>query len=448
MPLADVQQLIADGVLSDSDRVRADSTEDWITVVDLPTAAEAIAVSAQAAGVADAATDDDRHDDLDIDSFSFENNPAEEQETNAPGGDLDIDSFNLAGDSDSPQPVVTNPHKPIEEEEEEEDESIFFVQSLGEIWGPLTQEELVDMACSGSLSRGDEIREGEDGRWIAVEAIPGVGEEILRQQAIIEAETKDGGAPKKKKTPPKKRPRKKKPTAKRRKRKKKAKPDEFLQEIFAEVFTEDGKVREDRAAAPAPPPPIAGTAVPGGAGVTPGATVAPAAGIPAAGMTGASSVSAPPPMAAASAKPAFAKPKPPAKPRRSSGGGGMSFSMPEPKVLGIIGGGVVVLLLIVGAFMGGLPGFGVNPETLFKDFATEYASAQKGSPEDWLQLRQNFAGSARSLATDLAPQVGTDPNAHKQYRAAVMIMKILARRQDDESITELYAEFDKVLVGG
>ena len=98
--------------------------------------------------------------------------------------------------------------------------------------------------------------------------------------------------------------------------------------------------------------------------------------------------------------------------------------------------------------MGGLPGFGVNPETLFKDFATEYASAQKGSPEDWLQLRQNFAGSARSLATDLAPQVGTDPNAHKQYRAAVMIMKILARRQDDESITELYAEFDKVLVGG
>ena len=33
VPLADVQQLIADGVLSDSDRVRADSTEDWLSLI-------------------------------------------------------------------------------------------------------------------------------------------------------------------------------------------------------------------------------------------------------------------------------------------------------------------------------------------------------------------------------------------------------------------------------
>lgn len=459
VPLSEVRQMVDDGMLSESDRVRIATSSDWMTVAELPAFVAAM-TDTHSAHVGNEQDTDDRHGDLDIDSFSFESNsPAGDDEL---PGDLDIDSFNLHGDSDSPQPVVTNPHKPPEPEEDDDEddwEPTFFVQSLGQEWGPLTQEELVEMACAGSLSRGDEIREGTEGRWIAVETIPGVGEEILRQHELITSSATADAKPvkkaKKKATGTKAKRKSKSGPGRKKKRKKKAKDDELLKEIFAEVFTDDGKVREERLAT-ATPATVSHTTDPGDGTAVPEtetpATAGAMSGVP--GAVPGMNASAIPPMptapAMASAPPAFAKPKaPPRRAKKSSGGGGGGFVMPEPKVLGMIGGGVLLVLIVVGGYMGVLPGFGTDPETLFKEFATGYQAALGGTDEEWKQFRLDYAGSAREVAIRLAPQVSSDPQAKRFQAAATHIIKILSKpKTDAESHKELYAEFNKTLAGG
>lgn len=423
-----IEQLVADGMLSATDRVRPSESGEWITVAEFPTAVNAASLEQP----------DDRHSELDIDSFSFESSP------DAPEDELDIDSFNLIGDSDSPQPVVTNPHKatePADDEDEEDFEPTFFVQSLGQVLGPLTQEELVEMACAGSLSRGDEIREGEDSRWIAVEAIPGLGAEILRQEATLpQAKTTSPKPAEKKKSGTRKRPSASNPKSKskRRKRKKKAKTDDFLQEIFAEVFTDDGKVREDRiaaaAAAAAPPSPVPNpAAMSGDAG-----SQVPAMNAAAPGMSAAAS------SPAAFTKPVARRPAKAAKASRSSPG----FEMPEPKVLGIIGGGLAVILIIVGGYMGVLPGFGVDPESFFREFAAEYPKMKAGSAEEWKVFKSEQSVTARGIARGLAPSVATDPEAKRFQRVALLVTKIVNISQTDaEKHTEAFTEFNKMLAG-
>lgn len=441
---AELEEMIANGMLSATDRVRSGASGEWITVADFPAAVVALSQGQP----------DERHSDLDIDSFSFESTSDAEPDA------LDIDSFNLHGDSDSPQPVTANRHQPSEPVEDEDDfEPTFFVQSLGQVLGPLTQDELVEMACAGSLSRGDEIRGGEDSRWIAVEAIPGLSEEILRQEATLTQAPATGASTEaepieKEKEKPRQRSAIKatakakadaktgaKAKPKGRKRKRRPKTDEFLQEIFAEVFTEDGKVREDRMAA-APPaamaPPVNSLGDNGGMGM---------------GMAAASATSSTGPAmpAAPSSPPAFTRPipKPAAKKASKSSGGG--FEMPEPKVLGIIGGGLALVLILVGGFMGiiPLPGFGVDPESFFKEFAAEYPKMKDGSAEDWKQFKTEKSAVARGIARDLAPSVGTDPKAKRFQRAALLVTKIVTIDQaDKEKHTEAYAEFNKMLVGG
>lgn len=449
VPLAEVQQLIDDGMLAPSDRVRMESSSDWITVDELPAAVASLAASA-ADGVVDG------HGDLDIDSINFEENPAEVSPS--PDADLDIDAFALQGDSDSPQPVVTNPHQPTEPETEEEEdyEPEFYVQSIGLVLGPLTQEELVEMACNGSLSRGDELREGEDGRWIAVEAIPKLGEEILRQHEVLKTATDSDApqtaAPKKKIS--KKRAKKKKPGApgRKKKRRKKAKKDEFLAEIFAEVFTDDGKVREDRpSAAPADRSGDAHSATPVNAGdtgehqpTTAGTPAAPSPPEPPPIAAAASppSPAAPPPTASAAATAAFTKPPASVTPKKSSSGSG-GFSMPEPKVLGMIAGGLVVVALIALYFTGNFPGFRPDPSELFRTFPVAYAKAQPGSPGDWQNFCDEFGASTKSLARGLA-KFPDDPIARTHFSAAMKLQRLLSMPQSDKEAHEkLLAEFAK-----
>ena len=116
---------------------------------------------------------DERHLQLDIDSFNLEGNSS-----GGPNPDLDINAFNLQGNLDSPLPVAANSHRPVsapEAEPDEDDEPApnYFVRSLGHELGPLTQESLIEMAHAGAFSRGDEIREGDHGKWIAIESITG-----------------------------------------------------------------------------------------------------------------------------------------------------------------------------------------------------------------------------------------------------------------------------------
>ena len=161
---AEVRQLVEDRTLGPNDRVRPASSSTWISVTEFMS----MAPWSDVAEIADVAEIDERHLQLDIDSFNLEGNSA-----GRPNADLDIDAFNLQGNGDSPLPVAVNSHRPVsapEAEPDEDDEPApnYFVRSLGHELGPLTQEALIEMAHAGAFSLGYEIREGDHGKWVAI----------------------------------------------------------------------------------------------------------------------------------------------------------------------------------------------------------------------------------------------------------------------------------------
>ena len=473
---ADLLQLIQDRTLGQSDRVRPESSASWITVAEF---LDTFAADAESS--TDDDTDDDRHAELDINSFNLQGDGTPKQEP-----ELNIDSFNLQGDSDSPKPASTrNRRPPVIEEPEEEDEATYYVRSLGLELGPLTQDEIVDMAKSGSFSRGDEIREGSEGDWIAIESLTGQMEQRSSESPAsedVENEPADetevdsiAGTPSAK--PGKKSVRKKaagskaqRPAAPKRK-KRKAKKDEFLQEIFAELFNEDGKLRDDRK----PEAPAAAAAAGGvtqGSSETAGGsfsqTGGPASSAAAAGMTaGAASGygqamgaaagmnSSPVPgmratPGAAGTPSQFTPPAPQFRPSKPSRGGGGGFAMPEPKVLGIIGGALLVVLLIVGGFMGYLPTSLGTPSAadFLKEFAAAHAQASAGPESAWNELETKFGDRARAMARALAPHASKNPKTKHELNASLYIAKLIAIPFDKaDERKEAYAQFTKAAAG-
>lgn len=414
VPASEIRQLIADGMLSSGDRVRRSSSETWIT----------------AAEIADAESVDEADAIPNIDDFTFE----------------------------SPQP--TSPRSPAraavapepEPEVEEEAEPEFYIQSLGHVLGPLTQQELVEMAISGSVSRGDEIRDGEDGSWVAVEAIPALQTEIMRQssasaESSVAASTT--AKPTKRRSKPKQKPVKAgSPPGKagppRKRKRKKPKTDDFLQEIFSEVFTTEGKLREDLQSDKPKPVAAAASAATTGAPsrvestpVSPVSPVSAVASPPAASQNNTGSGFAPP--HAQPARPAFR----PSPSKKSNG-----FDISDPKVLGIAGGILALILLVTAGFTGMLPMTGSSSDTtsFFADFTSSISKAQCGTKEDWNSFRKKFAPTASSLILGLKSKAQTDPEAQIQHKAARLVYQLLALPHDDvEGQDEVLTELKKVL---
>lgn len=487
-----LRALISDGTLSDDSQVRSESMQDWVSVSSLRDEIDAVGEPAAPSGNDDL---DDRNSGLNIDDFNLESGG------DGPEEDLpDIDSFVVAGDNDSPKPEFVSSHKPKdpEPEPEEEAEEEFLVRSLGMTLGPLTYDEIVDMARTGSLTKGDEIKVGES-EWIAVESIAQVSKAVEESSAgtATESTTKEAtaedstaGTKSSRSGKPRKKATRKssagkssagKSSAGRKRRRKKKKKDEFLAEIFAEVFTEDGKVRHERtaaAAAPAAPaaamgdaanPQMASGAQPGmaaggmaggmaaggmgsGAGMQAGAM--PAGGAAAGGMNGMNGMGSPDFASQQAAHPAFKSPpkskaKPKAKAKKSKGG--QSFEMPEPKVLGMIGGGVLAAIILIGGFTGILPipGFGVDPDTFFKEVAEVYPIFAAGDKAQWKNFHEDYGTTAADLMQSLAESAKSDPTAKRHYNAAKAVVKLTGQPHHfKEGQKEAFREFQKILVGG
>lgn len=358
----------------------------------------------------------DGQSDLDIDAFSVQGNKESDEQDQAA---LDIDSINLQGDSEAPQPKsppilssqAAATSNPTPQPSAVPAETFYQVRSLGHILGPLNWDTLAEMVTSGSLSQGDEIQVS-DGDWLNVENIPGLLELGLQVDSAVAEPVAPATASKSKAVSAKQSLAGSTPGRKKRKsKKKKPKEDALLKEIFAEVFTADGTLRDrDSAKPPAPSPdtPVAATA--SSSPAMPATTAA-----------------APP---VAPQQPAYTSPpqsfKPPPKPmkKKSSGTGGGIIEMPDGKTLGIVGGIVLAAGLAIAYSMGAIsvPGTQEDPRPFFTEVASAFTVAHAGSPEDW----KKFCGAYASPALKMQQSLGTNGggNAERYSEAASALIKL------------------------
>lgn len=444
----EIQQMVADGQLTDDDRIRTESSEEWITVNDLQTLVESVASG-----------EDEWEEVTDLDdlNFTFEDSSAGVSRANESAADiddrhsgLDIDSFQLVGDPEQAR------HSAFDSVAGKSADNAWMVQSLGQILGPMAMLELVGMAETGALSGSDGIRQQHQDEWVPADSISEVAQALSRAAAGLpspptqdtEAQNLSAASDRKmsrsadRSSPGKKdKPSAKSATGRKRRRKKKrSKKDQLLAEIFSDVFAEDGKVRDlserpdlSKPVAPAralgTPPDVPSVNTPPAGGFNASDSAAPASpGMAAAGLSGYPSAS--PGMlggpAAAASRPAFV---PPAKKKKRGGGGGAGLSMPEPPVLAAIGGVLLVLLIGTGGYLGWftIPGFGVDPTTLFADFEKEFSViVSKEIPKDeWEAFRAKFLTGARQVARKFTPTAGRDPEAAKMLNKALLIVRLL-----------------------
>ena len=451
----DIQQLVADGQLAAKDRIRLESSEDWITVTDLKTLVE---------NVASGEDEWEEITDLDDLNFTFEESSAdvvratqgsdhEAEEFDDRHAELDINAFELIGDSQDAR------HSAFRTGADPASEAIWLVQSLGQQHGPMTMSELLAMVKAGSLVATDQIRTQDQENWAAPESIPEVAASLI--EATAGASTASSGRSKNSaadvsKSGSKRRRRPSSESApgttpgrKRRRKKKRSQKDQLLAEIFSDVFAEDGKVKDlsERTdlATPASKPSAAqpSAAQPSAAQPSVHPTPEPTPSMnsamvasPAGGLTGGitdASPSSSPMSAAAAASPA-ARFTPPPKTKKKKGGGG-GVSMPQGPVLAGIGGGLVVALFGIGAYLGWFSflGIGVNSKAYFAEFETEFPKimTEELPSEEWQAFRSKYLIDGRVVAKSYTGSAGTDPASAKALNKALLIIRILEYKQTD-----------------
>ena len=473
-----IRELVLDGTLSASDRVRQENSDTWITAAEVPD-------ESADSGEAEELTD------LSELNFSFEDSGSGDA---PPADQPDIDAFNIQGDSEAPAPpAADNSYAGGEAQTEPE----YYVDSLGHVLGPMPLEELIRMADGGVLTESDKIREGADGSWMSpldMDAVaaavqmagstaddthsqPDIGAGTARriqiQQTDVDAvaestnsETESAGDVAAPAEPPPQESGDSKPgkDSKRKKKKKKGKKDEFLQEIFSEVFTDEGKVREDRLSsegstaaaaagtAPSPAAPAAAPAAPAAAAATP---AAPSVPVPAAASTASPPPGMPPspPQSAAPSPPPAAPPPrpaftPPAKRKKA----GMSFSAPDPRTLGIVGGVVVLILVIVGGATGMfyVPGFAPDTVAYLKSVTDEYRRIAKDdeavpSAADWEALRKRATDEGQSILSYYGTGNLTPEDNTKRWAVAKVVELVKCEPDDTERRAMLFAATKKLM---
>ncbi|MEQ9409371.1 MAG: GYF domain-containing protein [Fuerstiella sp.] len=528
VPVEQIQQLISDGTLDPTDRVRRESDATWITV-------EQLTAFSRQLDEGDDSDDEheldghehdghqDRVDEADLPSssdpgdltdlselsFHFEESTAESDDTAAADErhlDLEIDSFNLQGDSDSPLPEV--PERPREpagnvDNDPDDAEEQWYVESLGELFGPMPFDEVIEMVRAGTLSARDEIRQGADGRWVS---IGGMRDLVSELPPTEDSETAAAGTAGQKRTdrnsetssrPGRKRSSGvKEKSVGRKKRKKKKKEDLLLKEIFTELFDEDGQVRQPPeqpaagAAAAVAPLPADGVPPVAAAGASSAQPAYPQAQTPGQPMAAAPPQMAPPQMAPPQMAPpqmappqdaasaanaaaaamssgaaqtpygstagygaAAAAPRPPAyTPKKTKKSSGAGFQLPEPKVLGIAGGGLVVVLVIALAATGviSFPGFSTDTDPFFTEFEKKYASISAGSisQEDWKKFQLEFGPTARKYALEFMPKAGSSAHAKQVADTLTAVFQLMALAHDDQAKqSEIFERYKKLRAG-
>lgn len=406
-------------------------------------------------------------------SFTFEDSASPEtpqlpSSPELPAEDeLDINQFTLEGDSDSPLPPAAV-SEPVDQ---------WYVNSLGQALGPMPLGDVVAMIHSGNLSRGDQVRLEAESEWRQLESVPELAAELPAEPVppptpatqpataaadsgdTAAAKTNDGSAktPKADESHPKR-----KNGPKKKRRKKKPKKDEFLNEIFSEVFTEDGKVRSDEAASPGEGGDSANPTAGAAAASAQAATTDTSPNLSAVDTTAVEPATPPPPSATATAplaapsiaasmqaSPTISRPvvPPPRKAKRRSGGG-MSL---DPKLLGISAAVLLVIAAGVGVVMGYIPlGFNSGPDagSIFTEFDQRYTqlASTEISNQEWQKFLTEFGIPTQKLAMEFMPRAASDPQAKQVADTITAMIKLMSCAYDDkEKQAEHYDNFKQLV---
>lgn len=184
-----LRELLESGTLSDGDLVRQESSEIWIPISD-------VRQSLFTDGDDDSRSLDEEIGDLSELAFEFEDSGpttrrgAYAQDVNAEASPSIPTSSPVAPISSSatslrpvtPPSVTPPPESPQQSREEPREE--WFCESLGQVMGPMSFEELIELSKSGALDANDRVKCGERGVWKIVEHLPSVMRAVVLSRAI------------------------------------------------------------------------------------------------------------------------------------------------------------------------------------------------------------------------------------------------------------------------
>ncbi len=501
-----LRELLECGTLSDGDLVRQESSEIWIPISD-------VRQSLFTDGSDNSPSLNEEIGDLSELAFEFEDSGPTTRR-GAYAEDVVADASlsmqkstpiaPISSSATSSRPVTPPPESPQQAREELREE--WFCESLGQVMGPMSFEELIELGKGGALDANDRVKCGERGIWKIVEQLPSVMRAVALSRAIeadpqiVSSTTRkhpgDAAyasmvnspdvsetttAPEQQLQPPRPKaalpktpkaatapdlpqqdeaasaaesakpsPGKTKATKLRPKRRKNAKgEDELLDEIFDDVFNDDNA--PSRPKAPMHSMAAASTAY---SAAVPGNPPPPNPGLqnPAAAASYAASPSSST-MSSGSSSAGLAKAAMAARPISTSKSSGRSFDF-DPKAIGMF-----VAILLVGAggyyvWQSGMLSGSANGSGNFDRAgavkALEAAMARykavgtSPSEEEWKQFSVKTKLEMSALFKSVYERAGATPQGAACLAAITSLMKIASTTPDNtEAIEKNIAEFQK-----
>lgn len=179
-------ELLKTGTLSDGDLVRQESSELWIPIFE-------VRQTLLAASGHDSSSLSDEIGDLSELAFEFEDSgPTTRRGAYAEDVVADVVA-DVAPKSETPaagSASASNPSRPgivppeNSQQAREELTEQWFCESLGQVMGPMSFEELIELGKGGALDANDRVKCGERGAWKIVEQLPGVMRAVAFSRAI------------------------------------------------------------------------------------------------------------------------------------------------------------------------------------------------------------------------------------------------------------------------
>jgi hypothetical protein len=181
-------ELLEIGTLSDGDLVRQESSETWIPISD-------VRQTLLADSGNDSSSLSEEIGDLSELAFEFEDSGpttrrsayaedviAEVSTTSDPPVRTPAAAAAIASASIPSPPAIVPPEKSQQAREELTEQ--WFCESFGQVMGPMSFEELLELGKSGALDANDRVKCGERGAWKIVEHLPSVMRAVALSRTI------------------------------------------------------------------------------------------------------------------------------------------------------------------------------------------------------------------------------------------------------------------------
>ena len=428
-----ISQLLSDGVLGPKDRVRADGATDWRL-------AEEIAELNVRSESAVLPTPDAMQMDVlqSLDDIMLEPSGSEQ----VPAVDYpDIDSISFAPSQD-PNAVVqppvrqtaasatppstmrlVSPETPVASSSATPSVTGFYVETLGQQLGPLSETDLRLMVTSGAVSASDTVGDSEVGPRIPAAKHP-VLIDLFEAQAREAAERRAAERERRKSSPGKKRAVKKE--------------EKLLDDIVANVLlAPEEDVRRPSYGAGSTGSSSGQVAVSENSAEAVQATATPTGNPSFAPST--------PPSGFSSPAPVLRSPSPSSK---SSSGGGVSMGM----IAGVVA--VLCVVAVAGGFATGvisLPQLSMDTAAPLQEFKSEYLALTQAtfSETEWAAFRVKLRPKAQEVVQYLdSVGVAMDSKQKSSRFAAIKFMQVMDCPFKDKDMREQkYEEFVKLMAG-